>query len=156
MDREHASAAFRSRRSADHLRAAYQATATAPPAAMRAYGQRLPASARRHHVTTIHTALPHLADRLQAEPGWDALAAVLDQAERAGHDTTALLAKAAAQRQLDSADSISDVLVWRLQHLGYVTPPASAPRPQRPRAAPSPVPAAAVIAHQAENRPRRR
>ncbi|MFJ3954550.1 hypothetical protein ACIPXV_31690 [Streptomyces libani] len=79
------------------------------------------------------------------------------QAERADHDATALLAKAAARHELDSADSISEVLVWRLQHLGYVTQPASAPRSRRPRTEPAPpVPAAAAIAHQEANRLRRR
>ncbi|MGW7024107.1 hypothetical protein ACWGGS_32870 [Streptomyces decoyicus] len=37
--------------------------------------------------TTIRTALPHPADRLQADPGRDALTPVLDQAQRAGQDT---------------------------------------------------------------------
>ncbi|MFB6437862.1 relaxase/mobilization nuclease domain-containing protein [Streptomyces sp. NPDC056411] len=154
--RSHAQQAEAAQRAADHLRAAYQASASSPLAAMRAYGQRLPAQDRQRQTSTVRTALPHLVDRLQAEPGWDALTAVLDQAERAGHDTAALVTKAAAQRELDSADSISDVLVWRLQHLGYVTPPTSAPRAQRPKSAPVPVPAATAVARQEVNRPRRR
>ncbi|MFG2139830.1 relaxase/mobilization nuclease domain-containing protein [Streptomyces sp. NPDC048650] len=155
--RGHAQQAEAAQQAASHLRAAYQATAASLLAAMRAYGQRLPAQSRRHHAATVRTALPQLAEHLQAEPGWDALTAVLDQAERAGHDTTALLAGAAAQRELDSADSISEVLVWRLQHLGYVTPPASAPRSRRPRTEPAPAaPAAAAVAHQEANRPQRR
>ncbi|WP_030414402.1 relaxase/mobilization nuclease domain-containing protein [Streptomyces sp. NRRL S-1448] len=154
--RGHAQQAEAAQRTANHLRAAYQATAASPLAAMRAYGQRLPAQARRRHADTLHTALPHLADRLQAEPGWDALAAVLDQADRAGHDTVALLTTAAAQRELNSADSLSDVLVWRLQHLGYIAPPATTRQAQHPRAAPAPVPAASVVAHQEVDRPRRR
>ncbi|MFI0907691.1 hypothetical protein ACH4TE_29890 [Streptomyces sioyaensis] len=81
---------------------------------------------------------------------------MLDQADRAGHDTAALLTTAAAQRELNSADSLSDVLVWRLQHLGYITPPATTRQPQHPRTAPAPVPAASVVAHQEVNRPRRR
>lgn len=48
---------------------------------------------------TTRTALPHRADRLQAEPSRDALTAVLGQAERAGHDTVALLTQAAARRE---------------------------------------------------------
>ncbi|MFG3117867.1 relaxase/mobilization nuclease domain-containing protein [Streptomyces sp. NPDC048197] len=154
--RSHAQQAEAAQRAADHLRAAYQATTAAPLAALRTYGQRLPAQAKQRYANTVRTAVPHLADRLQAEPGWDALTAVLDQADRAGHDTAALLTKATVQRELDSADSVSDVLVWRLHHLGYVTPPASAPRSQRPRTAPAPVPATAPVAHQVVNRPRRR
>ncbi|MFF2812477.1 relaxase/mobilization nuclease domain-containing protein [Streptomyces sp. NPDC058000] len=154
--RAHAQQAEAAQRAADHLRAAYQATAAAPLAAMRTYGQQLPDPVRQRQANTVRTTLPHLSDRLQAEPGWNALTAALDQAERAGHDTTALLTKAAARRELDSADSISDVLVWRLHHLGYITPPTTAPRTQRPRPATAQVPAAAVVANQPANRPRRR
>ncbi|MGI5258789.1 relaxase/mobilization nuclease domain-containing protein [Streptomyces angustmyceticus] len=154
--RGHAQQAEAAQQTAAHLRAAYQATAASPLAAMRAYSQRIPAQSRRHHAATARTALPHLAEHLQAEPGWDALTAVLDQAECAGHDTTALLTRAAAQRELDSADSISEVLVWRLHHLGYVTPPASAPRTQRSRTAPTAAAATAAVTPQAVTRPRRR
>ncbi|MFG3117891.1 relaxase/mobilization nuclease domain-containing protein [Streptomyces sp. NPDC048197] len=154
--RSHAQQAEAAQRTADHLRAAYQATTATPLATLRTYGRRLPTQTQQRHTHTVRTAVPHLADRLQAEPGWDALTAMLDQADRAGHDTATLLTKAAAQRELDSADSVSDVLVWRLHHLGYVTPPASAPRSQRPRTAPAPVPATAAVAHQVVNRPRRR
>ncbi|WP_328731864.1 relaxase/mobilization nuclease domain-containing protein [Streptomyces caniferus] len=154
--RSHAQQAEAAQRAADHLRTAYQATAAGPLAAMRAYGQHLPAQARRRHAVTIRAALPHLADRLQTEPGQDALTVVLDQAERAGHDTAALLTKAAAQRELNSVESISDVLVWRLHHLGYVTPPASAPRSQRPRSSPAAGAAPAAAVRQEAPRPRRR
>lgn len=152
--RGHAQQAEVAQQAADHLRTAYQATAAGPLPAMRAYGQRLPASARSRHAATIRAALPHLADRLQAEPGRDALTAVLDQAERAGHDTAALLTQAASPRELDSAESISDVLIWRLHHVGYVTPPA--PRPQRPRSSPTTAPAAAAAVRLERPRPRRR
>ncbi|MFG2224508.1 relaxase/mobilization nuclease domain-containing protein [Streptomyces sp. NPDC048644] len=142
--RGHAQQAEAAQQAAHHLRTAYQATATAPLAAMRTYGQHLPAQARLRHAHTIRVAIPHLADRLQAEPGRDALTAVLDQAERAGHDTIALLTKAAAQRELGSVDSISDVLIWRLHHLGYITPPATAPRHQPPHSNPVAAPVAGV------------
>ncbi|MFB7635639.1 relaxase/mobilization nuclease domain-containing protein [Streptomyces sp. NPDC056149] len=154
--RNHAQQAEAAQRAADHLRAAYQATAAAPLAALHAYGQRLPAQTQRRQADTVRTALPHLADRLQAEPSWHALTAVLDQAERAGHNPTTLLTKAAEQRELHSADSISDILVWRLQHLGYTTPPASTSRSQRPRNVAPPISTAPALAHQAANRPRRR
>ncbi|MGW5939164.1 relaxase/mobilization nuclease domain-containing protein [Streptomyces celluloflavus] len=128
--RGHAQQAEAAQRAALHLRAAYQATAAAPLAALRAQGERLPSANRQRHTITIRTVLPHLADRLQTEPGWGRLAAVLDQAERAGHDTTALLAKAAGQRELDSAASVGDTLVWRLHHLGYITVPSRRVKPK--------------------------
>ncbi|WP_367431229.1 relaxase/mobilization nuclease domain-containing protein [Streptomyces celluloflavus] len=150
--RGHAQQAEAAQHAADHLRAAYRATATAPLTALRAHGRRLPAQARQRHTDTIRTALPHLSERLQAEPGWDAPTAMLDQADRAGRDTTALLAKAAAQRELDSANSISDTLVWRLHHLAYLTQPA--PRPQLHRT--THAPATTTVVHQEANRPRQR
>ncbi|MEU3710738.1 relaxase/mobilization nuclease domain-containing protein [Streptomyces catenulae] len=150
--RGHAQQAEAAQRAADHLRAAYRATATAPLTALGTYGRRLPAQTRQRHAGTIRAVLPHLSERLQAEPGWDALAAMLDQADRAGHDTAALLTKAATQRELDSANSLSDTLVWRLHHLGYLTQPT--PRPQRHRTAPGP--AAAPVARQETSRPRQR
>lgn len=149
--RGHAQQAEAAQLAARQLRTAYQATAAGPLATLRAHGEHLPAPNRRRHTATVHAALPHLADRLQAEPGWDGLTAVLDQAEHAGHDTVTLLAKAAAQRELDSADSASDVLVWRLHHLGYVTAP-----PRRPKPNPAPAPVAAAIPPQEAARPRRR
>ncbi|GGU32246.1 relaxase/mobilization nuclease domain-containing protein [Streptomyces violascens] len=147
--RGHAQQAEAAARAARHLRTAYQATATEPLVMMRAYGKQLPIRTRQRHSTTLQSVLPHLADRIQAEPGWPALAAVLDQAEHAGHDTSALLQKAAASRELDSADAISDVLVWRLYHLGETTIPA-AKRRHPAQAAGIPVPV------QEAPRPRRR
>ncbi|WP_327400327.1 relaxase/mobilization nuclease domain-containing protein [Streptomyces sp. NBC_01288] len=148
--RGHAQQAEAAQLAARHLRSAYQATAAGPLATLRAHGERLPAPNRRRHAAMVRTALPHLADRLQAEPGWDGLTAVLDQAEQAGHDTAALLAKAAAQRELDSADSASDVLVWRLHHLGYITTP-----PGRSKPTPTAVPAVATAPRQEVMRSRR-
>lgn len=63
-----------------------------------------------------------------------------DQAERSGQDTADLLSKAAEQWELDSADSISEVLVWRLNHLSRTTPPTRRPRPTHPVPVPSALP----------------
>lgn len=152
--RGHAQQAEAAQQAADHLRTAYHATAAEPLAALRAHGERLPAPRRQRHTATVRTALPHLADRLQDEPGWDSLVMVLDQAEQAGYDTAALLAKAAAQRELGSADSASDVLIWRLHHLGYINPPPSPKRQPSPASGAAPV--AAAVFRQEAARPRRR
>ncbi|MFC7308435.1 relaxase/mobilization nuclease domain-containing protein [Streptomyces monticola] len=153
--RGHAQQAQAAQQAADHLRTAYQAAAAEPLAALHAWGERLPVPNRQRHTTTVRTALPHLADRLQAEPGWDSLVMVLDQAEQAGYDTAALLAKAAAQRELGTADSASDVLIWRLHHLGYTTPPPRRPRSQ-PNPAPKATPVTGAAARQETVRPHRR
>ncbi|MCW2874627.1 hypothetical protein [Actinacidiphila oryziradicis] len=109
---------------------------------MRAHGQNLPPRTRTRHADTLRTVLPDHADRIQNEPNWPALAATLTQAERSGHDTIALLHKAVEERELDTADSLSDVLIWRLRNdaklPAAVTPPKpkkrSTTRPQSPAA----------------------
>ncbi|MFE3854557.1 relaxase/mobilization nuclease domain-containing protein [Streptomyces griseorubiginosus] len=132
--RQHAQQAEAARRTAEHLRAAYQQAAAEPLTVLRERGRRIAPSLRRHHATTVRTALPDLAETVLAEPGWDALAATLTDTERAGHNPRALLAEAAAGRELDTADSVSDVLVWRLRRtadLPLYAPP-QATRASRP------------------------
>ncbi|WP_406437637.1 relaxase/mobilization nuclease domain-containing protein [Streptomyces sp. NBC_00631] len=133
--RQHAQQAEAARRAAEHLRGAYHQAAAEPLAVLRERGRRIVPSLRRHHATTVRAALPELAETALAEPGWDALAATLADAERAGHNPRALLAEAAAGRELDTADSVSDVLVWRLRRtvdLPLYAPAQEATRANRP------------------------
>jgi hypothetical protein len=94
--------------------------------------------------------VPELAEQILAEPGWHALAATLADTESAGHDPAALLTEAAGRRELGTADSISDVLVWRLRRMADLpadattmpnTPPLAAKEAGRPAPAPSRQPA---------------
>ncbi|WP_405506733.1 relaxase/mobilization nuclease domain-containing protein [Streptomyces purpurascens] len=133
--RQHAQQAEAARRAAAHLRAAYQQAAAEPLTLLRERGRRIAPSLRRHHATTVRAALPELAETVLAEPGWDALAATLADVERADHNPRALLAEAAAGRELDTADSVSDVLVWRLRRtadLPLCAPAQEATRANRP------------------------
>ncbi|MEU2868671.1 mobilization protein [Streptomyces olivoreticuli] len=123
---EHAQQAAAARQAAEHLRAAYRSTAYAPLTELRHRGRRLPQTTRARYETTVRAALPHLAETVLAEGGWDALAATLNDAARAGADPAALLREAAGQRELHSADSVSDVLVWRMRRLADL--PAHAPQ----------------------------
>ncbi|GGW61957.1 mobilization protein [Streptomyces lucensis JCM 4490] len=125
--KHHSQQAAAARQAAEHLRAAYQAAAGEPMAVLRQRGQRLALRARQRQADLLHEVLPDLAARIQTEPGWPALAATLDDARRAGHDPTALLADAARRRELDTATSISDVLVWRLRRSAHL--PALPERP---------------------------
>ncbi|GAA1935032.1 relaxase/mobilization nuclease domain-containing protein [Streptomyces sodiiphilus] len=150
--RSHAQQAEAAQRTADHLRAAYRATTARPLAALRTHSERLPHHTRQRHTEVVRYALPHLADRLETEPGFPALLAMIDQAHRAGHNTADLLAQSAEHRELHTAESISNVLVWRLHHLGTTTPPARRPAPTP---APASHPAPAVVPQQAPQ-PRRR
>ncbi|MEV3932745.1 mobilization protein [Streptomyces sp. NPDC049944] len=139
--KHHGQQAAAARQAAEHLRAAYQAAAAHPIAALRQRGQRLTPRIRQRHADLLHHVLPGLADRIQAEPGWPALSATLADARQAGHDPASLLAEATHRRELDTADSISDVLVWRLRRSAHLpaapeSPPATSARDSR-RASPS-------------------
>ncbi|WP_435244402.1 relaxase/mobilization nuclease domain-containing protein [Streptomyces sioyaensis] len=147
--RGHAQQAAASQLAAQHLRTAYRAAATVPMNSMHEHGRRLPETTRRRHAESVAATLPNQADHIRREPGWDALAATLDQAESAGHDPAALLKEAIEWRELDTADNVTDVLVWRLRRLGKlpaaVTPPhAREARTTPPAADRSPQPTPSV------------
>lgn len=115
--REHAQQAAAARDAAEHLRTAYQAAASVPMGLLYQRGQRLSHGLRHKQVAHLRAAVPELAEQILTEPGWHALAATLDDTESADHDPAALLAEAAGHRELGTADSVSDVLVWRLHRL---------------------------------------
>ncbi|MFF6882666.1 relaxase/mobilization nuclease domain-containing protein [Streptomyces sp. NPDC012421] len=124
--KEHAQQAEAARHAAEHLRAAYQAAAGQPMAALHQRGQLLPLPLQRRHTIVVRQAVPELAEQILAEAGWPALAATLADAEAAGHDPAVLLSDAAGRRELDSAASLSDVLVWRLRRAAGLPADASA------------------------------
>ncbi|MFH9654949.1 mobilization protein [Streptomyces anulatus] len=128
--RHHHQQTAAAQQTAEHLRAAYQAAAAHPIAALRQRGQRLAPRICKQQADLLRKALPELAERIQAEPGWPALVATLTDARQAGHDPAALLADAARRRELGSADSISDVLVWRLRRSAHL--PAAPETPATP------------------------
>ncbi|MFF5971478.1 relaxase/mobilization nuclease domain-containing protein [Streptomyces sp. NPDC012769] len=115
--KQHAQQAEAAHRAAAHLRAAYPAAAGHSMALLHQQGSRLAPTWQRHHATAVRQSLPELADRILTEPGWPALAATLDEARTAGHNLPALLNQAAARRELDTVERMSDVLVWRLRRM---------------------------------------
>ena len=115
--RKHTQQAEAARRSAAHIHAAYRSAAAPTLAHLQQRGQQLSPAVRRWHATHVQAVLPDLTDRILSEPGWPALATTLVQAHQDGHDPRTLLAEAVAHRELDSADSVSEVLVWRIRHL---------------------------------------
>ncbi|AJE83577.1 hypothetical protein SLNWT_3201 [Streptomyces albus] len=129
--RQHAQQAKAARQAADHLRAAYRQAAVEPLTALRERGRRITPRQRRRHATLVRDALPDLAESILAEPGWDALATTLTDAAQTGHGLRALLIEAATHRELDTADSVSDVLVWRLRRSTGLRAFAPAPEPAR-------------------------
>ncbi|MFD5510053.1 relaxase/mobilization nuclease domain-containing protein [Streptomyces sp. NPDC127051] len=112
----HAQQAAAAQLAAEHLRTAYRAAAAQPMGVLAVRGRSLALPVLRPQILRVREALPSaLAEQVLAEAGWAALAATLADAEAAGYDATALLADAAARRELASAESVSDVLVWRLR-----------------------------------------
>ncbi|WP_042366843.1 relaxase/mobilization nuclease domain-containing protein [Streptacidiphilus neutrinimicus] len=113
--------------SAARYRAVYRTVTRKPLQAMRERGQRLPAPARDRQAATVRSTFPE-AERLLAEPTWDALAASLHEAQQAGHDPDDLLQRARAMRELQTADSETAVLAWRVRHLANLS---AAPSPTK-------------------------
>ncbi|MGW3041231.1 relaxase/mobilization nuclease domain-containing protein [Kitasatospora sp. NPDC001159] len=125
--RGHAQQAAASRQAAEHLRAAYQQAGATPMRTMREIGRTLPEPERRRHQATIRAALGETDTPAGPVREYDALAAVLAEAEQAGHDPQALLAQATSRRELETARDTTDVLVWRIRRIADL--PAN---PQRP------------------------
>ncbi|MFB6627221.1 mobilization protein [Streptomyces sp. NPDC056374] len=111
----HAQQADAAQQAAEHLRSAYRAAAGHPLAVLHQRGRRLSRPLLLRQTAVLREAVPHLAEHVLTEEGWYALAATLAEAEAAGHDPGALLADAAGRRELGTAESVSDVLVWRLR-----------------------------------------
>ncbi|MCX5314733.1 mobilization protein [Streptomyces sp. NBC_00154] len=168
--RGHAQQAHASRQTAEHLRAAYRQSAATPMQALRDQGRGLPEAERRTHQATIRAALPDAALRADSSSTkTDALTATLAQAEQAGHDPKALLQQAIDMRELDTAEDVNDVLVWRLRRLAQLPahPGEATRRPQAGTSQPKasinrtsngtvPTAAARPTASDPRNRPLRR
>ncbi|MFG3026638.1 relaxase/mobilization nuclease domain-containing protein [Streptomyces sp. NPDC048254] len=121
----HAQQAEAAARTAEHLRTAYQAAAAQPLGILYQRGRRLSRPLLQRQTVLLREALPELAEQILAEPGWYALAATIAEAEAAGHDPAALLSDVAARRELGTADSVSDVLVWRMRRTADLPADAS-------------------------------
>ncbi|GAA3196293.1 MULTISPECIES: mobilization protein [Streptomyces] len=121
----HAQQAEAATRAAEHLRTAYRAAAAQPLGVLQQRGRRLSRPMLQRQTVLLREALPELAEQILAEPGWHALAATLADTETSGHDPAALLSDVAGRRELGSADSISDVLVWRMRRAADLPADAS-------------------------------
>ncbi|MFJ5266760.1 relaxase/mobilization nuclease domain-containing protein [Streptomyces sp. NPDC088387] len=133
----HAQQAEAARRTAEHLRAAYRAASAQPFAELHQRGQRLSRPAIQRQTLLLRETLPELAEQILAEPGWYALAATMAEAEGAGHNPAALLSDVAEHRELSTADSLSDVLVWRIRRAADLPADASHLRETGNRVLPS-------------------
>ncbi|MFJ1931642.1 relaxase/mobilization nuclease domain-containing protein [Kitasatospora sp. NPDC086801] len=147
--RSHAQQAAAASAAAEQLRAAYATVAARPMAAMAAQGRSLPSPVRERQDAVIRAKLPEAQVARHGGTDWDALAATLAEAEAAGHDPAALLEQARDRRELDTAESVTAVMVWRVRRIAKLSaapsaepgkagarpksagPAASAPVPQR-------------------------
>ncbi|MFD7753262.1 relaxase/mobilization nuclease domain-containing protein [Streptomyces sp. NPDC059757] len=62
----------------------------------------------------VQEAVPEHARAVLADAAWPALRIRLQEVERAGEDPAEVLGAVAAQRELGSAESVAEVLTWRL------------------------------------------
>ncbi|WP_159038944.1 MULTISPECIES: relaxase/mobilization nuclease domain-containing protein [unclassified Streptomyces] len=77
--------------------------------------RRTPAvSGERPMAGVLQEAVPEHARAVLADPAWPALRTRLAAVENAGDDPVEVLTRVAAQRQLTSAESVAEVLTWRL------------------------------------------
>ncbi|MGX4691605.1 relaxase/mobilization nuclease domain-containing protein [Streptomyces sp. JNUCC 63] len=141
-----------------HLQAAYEEAAAAPLAALAQ--RRPPQHAVERHVRCVRQAVPEHAERVIDDPAFDALIAVLAEAESAGHDSEQLLRQAADQRALDDARSLARTLAWRMRRLSARPAPSARAHAAQARSAAqrsnAPVHAAAAVpAPQSPRTPRR-
>jgi len=84
----------------------------------------------RYRDTAIQVFGEHRGQALIADPAWGALVRRLYDAETAGWPPVALLTAVDRQRELDSAESVAEVLCWRIDGylIGHPAPADNAPR----------------------------
>ncbi|MEV0253041.1 mobilization protein [Streptomyces sp. NPDC050732] len=109
-----------------HLQAAYEQTAIAPLTVLAQ--RRPPTQVVERHMLLIRQTMPDHAERVLEDPAFDALAAVLADSEKAGHDPKQLLQQAADQRSLDDARRPARVLTWRVERLRTRSAPSARAR----------------------------
>ncbi|MFE7212491.1 relaxase/mobilization nuclease domain-containing protein [Streptomyces sp. NPDC057611] len=73
-----------------------------------------PAASTRPMAGIVQEAIPEHARVVLADPAWPTLRVRLTEVERAGEDLVDVLATVAHRRELTSAESIAEVLTWRL------------------------------------------
>jgi hypothetical protein len=109
----------RSERAA-HARAATNTVRNRRRTSLRERGRGLTHAQRARYAATVGEVLPDRAAQILAEPTWEALAAALHTAEASGADPREALRTVARWRELGTALSISEVLVWRIRRLGVL------------------------------------
>jgi hypothetical protein len=114
--RQHAQQEAAAEQALVHLQAAY-AQVAGP--VLTDLARRSPSlQTKRRYAHHLQEAVPKHAERILADPAWDALATVLAETEAAGHNAATVLDQALGQRTLDDAHSPARALTWRIRRLG--------------------------------------
>ena len=112
--RGHQQQAAAAQQSLTHLQTAYEHAAQP---VITQLALRTPSSPETQRLAdAVRATAPEHADRILTDPGWPALATVLAQAESAGQAPRRILADAAQQRELGTADRPAEVLLWRIRN----------------------------------------
>jgi len=85
-----------------------------------------------HYRRLVERVLPDLAEEITEDPAWHAVLRALREAEAAGWDTPTLLETTTRRRELGTAESLAQVISWRLhQVIDHEQPPTTGPEPTR-------------------------
>ncbi|MGW9042192.1 mobilization protein [Streptomyces lydicus] len=139
-----------------HLQAAY---GTVIEPALGDLARRAPGQQTKHrYAHHLQRAVPEHAERIVEDRAWDALATVLAEAERQGHNAATVLNQALSQRSLDDARHPARTLTWRIQRLGqrHASGPRAQPAMARSTALHPAAPASAAAVPSSQRSPARR
>ena len=85
-----------------------------------------------HYRQLVERVLPDLAEEITTDPAWHAVLRVLREAEAGGWHAPTLLKFTTRRRELGSAESLAQVISWRLhQVIDHEVPPTAGPEPTR-------------------------
>ncbi|WP_411109559.1 mobilization protein [Streptomyces sp. c-19] len=113
---QHAQQEAAAQRTLAHLQTAYAHVAVP---ILNGLARRTPdIQTKQRYARHLQQAAPEHADRILQDPAWDALATVLADAEKAGHNPASLLDQALGQRALNDARNPARALTWRIHRLG--------------------------------------
>ncbi|MGW3201945.1 relaxase/mobilization nuclease domain-containing protein [Streptomyces sp. NPDC001118] len=77
---------------------------------------RADAAAREDLMQVVRRGMGSRAEEVLGDPAWPALATTLAKVEEAGQDPLVALRSARAERELDTAESVAQVMVWRMEN----------------------------------------
>ena len=94
------------------------------------YSHALDVATDSHYRQLVERVLPDLADELTSDTAWHAVLSALRDADADGWDTEALLSTTTRRREIASAESLAQVISWRLrQVIDHEHAPTAGPGP---------------------------